>query len=72
MHDPKTLRRIRKWMKNNDLSLSDLGLSKPLEQLGLATIASLLEAMAEDEARDQHRRYEEQEAFAAALEEEVE
>ena len=64
MSDP-SLKRIRQWMKRNDLTLDDLGFDPDmtLETLDTGCINSILEAIAEDNARDQQRKSEERDAL---------
>ena len=64
------IKRIKAWLKEGDMTLDDVGVDGDFDTLSDEVIDSLLDSVGEDEAREAHRRYEEEESLRYAMEEE--
>jgi len=65
----KSIQKIKRWLKNNGMTYQDIGGEGSLTKASDEVIFSILDDIAEDQARDMGRRYEEQEALRYMAEE---
>ena len=66
----KNISKIKKWLSETGMTLDDIGIEDTFETMSEDVIISILEDIAEDEAREQGRKLEEMESLEYMLDEE--
>ena len=61
------IRKIKYWLKKNDMTLKDIGVDGTFRNISEDIIIDILNDIYEDEAREEYDRYLEKESFNSML-----